>query len=128
MNSFAIARKVMWMIYVHKHVSRLIYLMLVHTQKKDVCKHVVISNQQNILLHWHSSQWLAHVYILIMQCSGKAVCSPSCHPNLSKFLFSVEHEENKKFWRTMLLICCIQLKHTVISYLINLKLSLFLII
>lgn len=42
----------MWRVYVHKRVMTDIFDVSAHAQKKDdVCKHVVISKQQTILLH-----------------------------------------------------------------------------
>lgn len=62
------ARKVRWRVYVYKYVSWWIYLMSVHTHKISmVFASMLWFDQQNILLHWHSLQWLVYVCIFVLQ-------------------------------------------------------------
>lgn len=107
-SSCLCVRKVMWRVYVHKHVMTYKLDVSEHAQTKDdVFKHVVISNQKNILLLWHYPQWLAYVYIFIVQWKEKAVCSLSCDMS-NQWETWREKKEEQCFWSVAYNEMCIK--------------------
>lgn len=113
------------------NVSWLIYLMSVHTHKKRMMFASMLwflNNKPFCFIDIVHNDWPMSISSLCYAMKSQ-FAHPHVIPNQSEFLCSVEHGKKINFfWRTVLLICCIQWKHKVSSYWINLKLSLVLMI